>query len=777
MKYPLLSLFLLPASLWFAPDAIAQDKMDLGSRARLRTLRLDARQHDNACYQAKARGMRRMPAATSQEVLAMARISDSNAASLLEAAGARILFQRENFVCIAIPLHAVEQIAAIPAVERLQLSSDVRANMQWARAASGVSDLHQGIGLEQPYTGKGVICGIVDSGMDPNHINFLDADGNPRVKMLAHLQYNQNATTDEELIKTKFYDATTINRFTTDSKTTFHGTHTMGIMAGSYNGPAVVAQQTADGGVDVTADMPCPFYGVATESDIAAAACGMLADMFIAYGTDFIIQYAEEMQQPYVINISLGSNTGPHDGSSVIGQFFDLCAEQAGAIICVSSGNEGDMKIAATKTLTAEDTELKTFLEGYTLDFQNRTAYARQGSVTIYSNDDTPFDIQAVIYNKKRGTIAKRYSITIDETTQQTGKYWVSSADYKEEDTDIIETTFGRYFEGAIGLGWNIDPDNGRFYAIVDYTAINDAENNADGNYAIGFIVNGHEGQLLNAYCDGTFSYLSNNGLEDWDDGSCNGSINDLACSRSVIAVGSYNTASQWASVDGYAYKPMWELPEGDITHFTSYGTLNDGRNLPLICAPGATVMSSTNSYYITSTDGSTCGAIAENAEGEQFFWEASSGTSMASPYVAGTIALWLETDPTLTLDDVRDILSSTAIRDEAVLKADPVQAGAGKLDAYAGLKEVLRRRGSDGIAHVSAQGKGLLVRQTAEKMLEVFLAGAESLNVSIIDMAGKTVRCQHTANTDQAVLDIHGLLPGTYVIVANGQRTKCIVP
>lgn len=50
MKYPLLSLFLLPASLWFAPDAIAQDKMDLGSRARLRTLRLDARQHDNACY-------------------------------------------------------------------------------------------------------------------------------------------------------------------------------------------------------------------------------------------------------------------------------------------------------------------------------------------------------------------------------------------------------------------------------------------------------------------------------------------------------------------------------------------------------------------------------------------------------------------------------------------------------------------------------------------------------------------------------------------------------
>lgn len=296
MKYPLLSLFLLPASLWFALDAPAQDKMDLGSRARLRTLRLDARQHGNATYQAQARGMHRVPAAASQEVVAMARLSDRTAASLLETAGARVLFQRENFVCIAMPLQVVEQVTAIPAVERLQLSSDVRANMQWARAASGVNNLHQGVGLERPYTGKGVICGIVDSGMDPNHINFLDADGNPRVKMLAHLQYNQSATSEDELIKTKFYDAGTIGRFTTDSKTTFHGTHTMGIMAGGYNGPAVVAQQTPNGEVSVTADMPCPFYGVATESDIAAAACGMLADMFIAYGTDFIIQYAEEMQ-------------------------------------------------------------------------------------------------------------------------------------------------------------------------------------------------------------------------------------------------------------------------------------------------------------------------------------------------------------------------------------------------------------------------------------------------------------------------------------------------
>ena len=96
------------------------------------------------------------------------------------------------------------------------------------------------------------------------------------------------------------------------------------------------------------------------------------------------------------------------------------------------------------------------------MNFDTYTTHARQGNITIYSQDESSFEVQAVIYNKTRGTITKRYTLTVDESTRDTGKYWVSSSDYVLDETDIIDTTFKRYFEGSIGLGWSVDSDNGR---------------------------------------------------------------------------------------------------------------------------------------------------------------------------------------------------------------------------------------------------------------------------------------------------------------------------
>lgn len=52
------------------------------------------------------------------------------------------------------------------------------------RKATGVTDIHNGIGLPQRFTGKGVVTGLMDSGLDPNHIAFLDDAGMPRTKRL-----------------------------------------------------------------------------------------------------------------------------------------------------------------------------------------------------------------------------------------------------------------------------------------------------------------------------------------------------------------------------------------------------------------------------------------------------------------------------------------------------------------------------------------------------------------------------------------------------------------
>ena len=47
--------------------------------------------------------------------------------------------------------------------------------------------------------------------------------------------------------------------------------------------------------------------------------------------------------------------------------------------------------------------------------------------------------------------------------------------------------------------------------------------------------------------------------------------------------------------------------------------------------------------------------------------------------------ALWLEADPALTVDKIKDIMSSTAIKDNNVTEA--TVWGAGKVDAYNGIK------------------------------------------------------------------------------------------
>ena len=75
----------------------------------------------------------------------------------------------------------------------------------------------------------------------------------------------------------------------------------------------------------------------------------------------------------------------------------------------------------------------------------------------------------------------------------------------------------------------------------------------------------------------------------------------------------------------------------------------------------------------------------------------------MSCPLVAGAIATWLEADPTLKFADVLDIIQTTAIRDEYVREGNAAQWGAGKFDAYAGLKEVLRRRNLAGIQNISS--------------------------------------------------------------------------
>ena len=107
--------------------------------------------------------------------------------------------------------------------------------------------------------------------------------------------------------------------------------------------------------------------------------------------------------------------------------------------------------------------------------------------------------------------------------------------------------------------------------------------------------------------------------------------------------------------------------------------------------------------------------------------------------------------------------------------EGDPVQWGAGKFDAYAGLKEVLRRKaGSTGINTAEADNK-TIITPAGPRRFNVFRAGEKQLEVRVYTMAGQLA---HTLSAvgDETTIDASAWSKGVYLIQVNGKSAKKII-
>ena len=756
-----------------------QAQLDLQSRAALRAIRSELAADSGSLPQPMRVRAAHAPGGVAmvqpgdcRMVGAMVRVKEGTTQAQLEAEGLQVLGLRGTIALVSLPLDEVETIAAqSQVIKQMQLPRAVKPMNDIARAVTGVDAIHAGKGLPQAYTGKGVVTGIVDAGLDPNHLMFKRADGTSRVEYLTYYIQDNSSSSG---VSGAWFNRSTISQFTTDDPTNFHGTHTLGTMAGGYTGSSKVAS-LSDGKASVATGAN-PYYGMATESDIVAS-CGTLQDFFIALGMESVLDYASQMQMPAVINLSLGGTTGPHDGTSMISEYMALAEKQDKVIICVAAGNEGDLPLVVSDTLTESQTEVKSFIQPmyaeYPIYNEDGSTYTyknlRYGQVYVYSNDSTPFTINAVAYNKTRGKITFRASFSPDN---ENGSIYYASPDYASEG-DLTHPNFTKAFNGYVGVGGLVDEYSGRYYAIVDYF-VEDAATN-DGSYTFGFEVSGTPGQRIDCYCDGSFTTLTDDGLAGWQMGSSDGTISDMACGDGILVVGSYNSRDDFASLDGKVYGYQGELAPGKVSSFTSYGTTIHGKKLPEVCAPGATIISALSKPYADYTG---IGAYPANlqasskAGSDTYYWMQCLGTSMACPVVAGGIALWLEADPTLTLADVKDIISKTSLRD-ADVNDDP-RWGYGKFDALAGLKEVLRRNGM-GIGSVASDNSRLLVTSEDLRHFNVFLGGARQMDVAVYDIAGKEV-ARFAFQGDETDIDATGWAVGTYVLRVNGMYSGKMV-
>lgn len=723
----------------------AQNKLDFPAQRMMESY------HTSLKADSGRDGARALSAARETVVTALVTIASPDDVQRLADRGYDVIDVIDDIAIVDMPIGDVDSLCKEDYVIHVSFGGEAVPMMDKGREASGVDAVHQGTDLKMPYTGKGIIVSLFDVGLDPNHINFMDQDGNTRVLGIDRVTGSGGS-------EARFTTPTQIKGFETDDAKETHGTHVLGIITGAYKGDVSMNRTTG----------PNPYYGVAPEADIIVG-CGNLYNNNILKGVKYITDCAALLGQPAVVNLSLGNTTGMHDNSSSFNK--SLAAYGKKAIIVISAGNDGDTPMGLRKVFSAGDTELMTSISpfspvtGTTMASSNFT-----GSIGFYSNDKTPFKLYAGLANS-RGTISSKVEIN--------GTMTINSSNLPG-----IESSYGT---GAyLSVRTNVDTSSQRYAADITFNLDTTKESPRS---TLVFIIEGNPGQVINGYINGkgkgTNGYdiagsFTSRGIEEWTDGTPDGSINDMACGDNIICIGSYNTRKSWKTISG-GNAGYSSIIEGDISDFSSYGTLADGSTLPHIAAPGCYLLSSWSRFNIEQNYSSSSSMVASvTQDGKTNYWGPMQGTSMSSPFAAGVFALWLEADPSLTIDDIKSIAKATAKRDSYVEKGNPVRWGAGKLDALAGIKEVIRRAdaGVNDILADSSASK-LIVESLGDNRFSAFMAGGSRLDATLCNLGGATV--MNVSGSDSEVtVDASSLVPGVYVLsVSNGisrEATKILV-
>jgi subtilisin family serine protease len=492
--------------------------------------------------------------------------------------------------------------------------------MHKARPAANVDKVHSGDGLPMAFTGKNVVVGVVDGGFEYGHINFFDQSGSTlRVKRVL------NQTTGQE-----FRSQNAILAAARDYTNETHGTHVAGIAAGSDKNNSY------------------QYYGVATEADIVMVSLNFDADDIdnadVFNGVKYVFDYAEAQKKPAVVNLSLGTHFGPHDGTSYFDRMCDYILGK-GKILTGAAGNEAEDELHISKALLSVTDTLKTFMNYYSGD--------TYGIANIWSDANKKFDFQIVIIKKNNGS-----------TVYSSPK--LSSAGQSSDIPINASST-----RGTIRIATEVNQTNLRSNALImtDFYQFN-------SNHRVGIKIFSSEGTAVNAWADGIYSKFSSFGVNGWTTGNGSYSAGEIGgTGKRIISVGSFITNSSNTS----------EI--GRISSFSSRGPTLDGRVKPEITAPGEWIISSINSFAATSS-------YVNRVGGKNYYYESYSGTSMASPFVAGAVALWLQVNPNLTPEDIKSLLNRTATKDSftGTQAADFPNNdwGAGKINVWAGIKELI---------------------------------------------------------------------------------------
>lgn len=528
----------------------------------------------------------------------------------LEASGAIVRTALPGLFTAYIPASAIEAVAALGGVQKIQGAAPVELELDTSVPTTNAHLLRGAGPLFTGLNGQGILVGDVDSGIDFDHPDFKDAGGLTRLVNIWD-QTNAAGPGPAPFAYGTEWSAAQINAaLCTQVDLSGHGTHVMGIAGGDGSGT---------GG----AVPPFTYVGMAPRADLVMVNTNFQTTGILD-GVAYIFDHATTLGVPAVVNLSLGSHFGPHDGTSAFEAGLSALTGP-GRIIVKSAGNERGQARHAEVFAAGAGTNA-------TMSISGGTVVNRQFAIDGYYEASENLNVQITTPN---GTVIGPIALG-----------GINAA-----------------YPGTATANGRVYLENGAFLTAtgdreVYIEVIVEGGNNANGTWTFRFIpvalgaANGEVDlwRFFNSTTTANFVTGNQSGEE---------LVSEPGNAVELITTASWTSKRFWTDCNGFSLNFTGAVNPGLLSPFSSPGPTRDGRQKPDIAAPGSAIGSATSFDFIQ-----TCAAGGSTNLGDGMQHTINQGTSMAAPHTTGAAALIMQKYGAVTPAFIKTFLNQRAIVD-----------------------------------------------------------------------------------------------------------------
>lgn len=557
----------------------------------------------------------------------------------IEAFGVKIGTHTSDWATARINYSQLQQIQNVNGIRLIELGTKNEPLCAIANSDSSTAGgwkLGNGASLVQNiYDGSDVLFGMIDTGIDWTHLDFRN-DVNPSQSRILFIWDMATAPGNGRFSPAGFSYGVEFNQTHINNELDGSPEGYVVSMTNSFHGTTVAGIAIGDGSAFANNGLA---KGVAPKAGILVVRVNQSTTAEIIDGINWLIQKANQLGKPIVVNISLGGHFGAHDGSRVDEQYLSSQAG-AGKIFVVAAGNSGNSNIHS---------------EG-----------------TVVTSQSTTFSVAAT-------------------TTALLIDLWYKGGDaYTFHLTNPTGTT----------ISFNTMSDNVGYYPNDDYAEVyNGTETispitNGDGRIVL-YISDLNNGTVTAGTWTMNLQRVSFSGNGKWDAwiaGTAGGSVTFTSnnnflktltmpgTATNAITVANYSGGGIYVDING-VQRGTSNL-DGRRVATSSRGPTRTGIQKPEISAVGNVARTTRASAYNPGSSQLLPGG---------FHYVSGSGTSYAAPHVAGAIALLLQKWNSLTPTDVKNKLISSATTDTQTGSVWNDSWGFGKLYVPFALQAITR--------------------------------------------------------------------------------------